>query len=347
MTRLNGKKAIAWMLAALLAMACGTIGLADADEANALFVDDAVIELELELDPPLIPVSPGSANEETPELVTITFLNARDVLIEAMTLNVGEEIKPLAKDPVRKGYLFEYWYDANLPTVEPFNFEEPAYAANDLTLKARFVRVQEAEAEREAEEEGTPQDDDAVVKEMDETEVASEPDSREGDETAKARPVYMTVNTGGYEVVNLRAEPSMDCAILAQLTAGTVVEVVDELDHWYQVKYDGIDGYIRMDLLDAIEGQEAQAERSDLSEAAVNVWMTYEEGITQIGDSVSMYCEVLNIYGWEYVIHWQMKTADGDWADIEGARGERYSFNFSEGDRGCSWRPIVSVVTYE
>jgi len=352
MSRLNGKKIIAWLLAALLAMTVGTVSFAEADEVDGLDIGEAVFELQLEEE--LIPTSDVDVvEEEDSELVTINFVNARGELIEVVKLSVGEEIKPLAKDPARRGYIFAYWYDADAAVAEPFDFDGPAYAEADLTLKARFTKVVveeiTEEAAEEVEDESALQDDEDVAEETKETEVGSEFDLREGDEATEAQPVYMTVNAGGYEVVNLRAESSMDCKILAQLAGGTVVEVIGEEGLWFHVAYNDIIGYIRMDLLDAIEEPEAEAidERSDLSEAVVNVWMTYEEGVTQAGELVTMYCEVINIYGWEYSIHWQWKDADGDWADIEGASGDSYSFNFSEDDRGCARRPIVSVITFE
>jgi uncharacterized protein YgiM (DUF1202 family) len=50
---------------------------------------------------------------------------------------------------------------------------------------------------------------------------------------------------------NLRAKPTTQAKLLAKLNHGTKVDIVGKVehDHWYHVKVNGMDGYIRADLL--------------------------------------------------------------------------------------------------
>jgi len=50
---------------------------------------------------------------------------------------------------------------------------------------------------------------------------------------------------------NLRAKPTTQAKLLAKLNHGTKVDILGKVehDHWYHVKVNGMDGYIRADLL--------------------------------------------------------------------------------------------------
>ena len=55
--------------------------------------------------------------------------------------------------------------------------------------------------------------------------------------------------------VNLRSKPTTDSEKLSTLDNGETVEVLSMSDEWYKVRYDGITGYIRSDLMCAsVEG---------------------------------------------------------------------------------------------
>jgi uncharacterized protein YgiM (DUF1202 family) len=50
---------------------------------------------------------------------------------------------------------------------------------------------------------------------------------------------------------NLRAKPTTQAKLLAKLNHATKVDILGKVehDHWYHVKANGIEGYIRADLL--------------------------------------------------------------------------------------------------
>lgn len=47
--------------------------------------------------------------------------------------------------------------------------------------------------------------------------------------------------------IRLREEPNTDCVTLAKIPAGTKLPLVEELEGWYKVTYEGMEGYISAD----------------------------------------------------------------------------------------------------
>jgi len=84
-------------------------------------------------------------------------------------------------------------------------------------------------------------------------------------------------------------------------------------------------------------------ERSDLSDARVVIWTDANEA-TSFGDMVTAYCEIENLYGWEYSLQWQYSDEQGSWHDIPGAQSSSYSFEWTADNSGFSWRARVDVV---
>ncbi len=75
-----------------------------------------------------------------------------------------------------------------------------------------------------------------------ETESSQEPTI---DSTQSVEPlIYYVVPT---TEVRLRQEPNTECEILAKVPAGTKVTLIEELEGWYKVSYEGMEGYISAD----------------------------------------------------------------------------------------------------
>lgn len=85
--------------------------------------------------------------------------------------------------------------------------------------------------------------------------------------------------------------------------------------------------------------------RSDLSQAVIRTWMDANDG-TRFGDTVTIYYEIENFYGWPYSVQWQRKGADG-WVDVPGANGKTHSFTLTEDNLNTEWRVRVDVVVPE
>lgn len=53
--------------------------------------------------------------------------------------------------------------------------------------------------------------------------------------------------------VRLREEPNTNCATLDRINGGTKLEVLETLDGWYKVNYNGQDGYVSADYTEIVE----------------------------------------------------------------------------------------------
>lgn len=93
-----------------------------------------------------------------------------------------------------------------------------------------------------------PGDQDSQQQETEETsqipeseEQSSEPGPDENDDTIYIPDkVYVETTTQ----VRLRKEPNTSCATLDRINGGTKLEVLETLDGWYKVVYDGQEGYV-------------------------------------------------------------------------------------------------------
>jgi uncharacterized protein YgiM (DUF1202 family) len=57
--------------------------------------------------------------------------------------------------------------------------------------------------------------------------------------------VYVWTNDG----VNLREEPNVNCAVITVLPSGTKLELLEEVEGWVRVYYDGQEGYVSADYI--------------------------------------------------------------------------------------------------
>lgn len=93
-----------------------------------------------------------------------------------------------------------------------------------------------------------PGDQDSQQQETEETsqipeseEQSSEPGADENDDTIYIPDkVYVETTTQ----VRLRKEPNTSCATLERINGGTKLEVLETLEGWYKVVYDGQEGYV-------------------------------------------------------------------------------------------------------
>lgn len=53
--------------------------------------------------------------------------------------------------------------------------------------------------------------------------------------------------------IRLREEPNTSCATLDRISSGTKLEVLETLDGWYKVNYNGKDGYVSADYVKIVE----------------------------------------------------------------------------------------------
>lgn len=79
-------------------------------------------------------------------------------------------------------------------------------------------------------------------------------------------------NTGKIlvETAKLREEPNTDSKILELASVGEEVEILDEADQWYKVKYKKITGYIRSDLIEVDNKEESNVVNNNV-EASQNI----------------------------------------------------------------------------
>lgn len=75
------------------------------------------------------------------------------------------------------------------------------------------------------------------------TEPDSTPDTQPDTEpdVEPETPVYVKVTA---KSLNVREEPNTTCTVIASLKKGDKVQVLEELEEWYKITYDGKEGYI-------------------------------------------------------------------------------------------------------
>ena len=154
---------------------------------------------------------------------------------------------------------------------------------------------------------------------------------------------YMRVAIDEQSQVNMRAAPAMDAEIIAMLPDGAEVEVLAEEDGWAYVAHGGREGYILGGFSDVTVWEPG---RSDLRDARVLIW-TDASDETTFGDTVSIRCEIENLYGWDYTLQWQQEDESGQWLDIPGARDISYSFPWTEENYASKWRVKVDIIVPE
>lgn len=69
------------------------------------------------------------------------------------------------------------------------------------------------------------------------------------------------------ETARLREQPQTDSKVLELASLGEKVEILEEVDGWYKVKYKNITGYIRADLIEVEKKEENTTTESNTTEA--------------------------------------------------------------------------------
>lgn len=69
------------------------------------------------------------------------------------------------------------------------------------------------------------------------------------------------------ETARLREQPQTDANVLELASLGEKVEILEEVDGWYKVKYKNITGYIRSDLIEVEKKEENTTTESNTTEA--------------------------------------------------------------------------------
>ncbi len=55
--------------------------------------------------------------------------------------------------------------------------------------------------------------------------------------------------------LRLREEPNTSCATLERIPEGTAIEVLEELERWYKVIYNGKEGYVSKTYVEVVEAE--------------------------------------------------------------------------------------------
>ena len=95
------------------------------------------------------------------------------------------------------------------------------------------------------------------------------------------------------ETARLREQPQTDAKVLELASLGDEVEILEEVDGWYKVKYKNITGYIRTDLIEVENKKENTTETSNNTETenmetenATVENVTTETNITPVEESI-------------------------------------------------------------
>lgn len=92
-----------------------------------------------------------------------------------------------------------------------------------------------------------PGGQDTQEQETEDSQLPSE--SEETDTTYEPDTVYVETTTQ----VRLRKEPNTSCATLDRINGGTKLEVLETLDGWYKVNYNGQEGYVSASYAEIVE----------------------------------------------------------------------------------------------
>lgn len=85
-------------------------------------------------------------------------------------------------------------------------------------------------------------EDDAFV-DLDKDEPADDPADQPTDEPAD-EPIVTVSYVQTTDVVRLRTEASTECETLTRIPAGVQLVMLEQLEGWYKVSYEGMEGYI-------------------------------------------------------------------------------------------------------
>ena len=82
------------------------------------------------------------------------------------------------------------------------------------------------------------------------TEVETETIEETEPETEAVEVIYYAKTTAS---VRMRKEPNTNCEVILSVPAKTKTDLIEEVDGWYKVSYNGREGYIRADYIEIIE----------------------------------------------------------------------------------------------
>ena len=88
------------------------------------------------------------------------------------------------------------------------------------------------------------------------------------------------------ETANIRETTEKDSNILEQASKGESVEVVEKNGNWYKVKYNGVQGYVREDLLD-VTGSVTETGVTENTTTAPTTTETKQEETTKVEENTS------------------------------------------------------------
>lgn len=83
-----------------------------------------------------------------------------------------------------------------------------------------------------------------------ETEIESETESE-----TEEPDIYGEITASA---LKLRKEPNTSCDVLTNIPQGTKVLIIEQLDGWYKVQYDGQEGYVSADWVEILESTESE-----------------------------------------------------------------------------------------
>lgn len=83
------------------------------------------------------------------------------------------------------------------------------------------------------------------------TEDVTDPEPTPDPEPSVDEKVYVRTTA----TVRLRVEPNTSCDTLTKIPEGTAVEVLENLERWYKVSYNGLEGYVSKTYVVSVEAE--------------------------------------------------------------------------------------------
>ena len=172
--------------------------------------------------------------------------------------------------------------DVFYPVMDTEDPQEPTLPEEDEAEMITDTRQDEDDTNEDdinIDEDDTNIEDDANI--IEETPPTDEqPDVLKENDPDEANPVYGYIKPIKFDYVNLRSRPNMDANIKVQMERGALVTVLETLDGWYKIIYNGIEGYVRADLLSY-----NKVEEINVADEAAN---------TDITDEIKINDEIIN-----------------------------------------------------
>lgn len=98
-------------------------------------------------------------------------------------------------------------------------------------------------------------------------------------------PLYQaTVVADSGKTVRMRRTPAANGAIVKNIPIGSVVDVLDELDEWAKVSYDGLDGYMMRKFLSKVKSDDDDCTDDDLSAKITKIYGLLLEALNELSD---------------------------------------------------------------